>query len=189
LISQGVQTICPNEAKVFQIPVPPELRQQGDNYDIQIQVTLSYAAQPRRTRRGRRRYLSTWLEWKTSNLREPLSSFRQRMFKDDDSSTASSTGTSIPWVIKDQKQYGVEGVSRSTGTVQKDWAVVKSNELPENFCVAVIAHKGWSQDPETEAKFSLVVSFESVTEELEIHEQLEVAVNELVVELEAQVEV
>ena len=111
------------------------------------------------------------------------------MFKDDDSSTASSTGTSIPWVIKDQKQYGVEGVSRSTGTVQKDWAVVKSNELPENFCVAVIAHKGWSQDPETEAKFSLVVSFESVTEELEIHEQLEVAVNELVVELEAQVEV
>lgn len=189
LISQGVQTICPNEAKVFQIPVPPELRQQGDNFDIQIQVTLSYAAQPRRTRRGRRRYLSTWLEWKTSNLREPLSSFRQRMFKDDDSSTASSTGTSIPWVIKDQKQYGIEGVSRSTGTVQKDWAVVKSNELPENFCVAVIGHKGWSQDPETEAKFSLVVSFESVTQELEIHEQLEVAVNELVVELEAEIEV
>ena len=189
LISKGIQTICPNEAKVFQIPVPQELRQQGENFDIQIQVTLSYAAQPRRTRRGRRRYLSTWLEWKTSNLRESLSSFRHRVFKDDDSSPALSTGTSIPWVIKDQKHYGIEGVSRSTGTVQKDWAVVKSNELPENFCVAVIGHKGWSQDPETEAKFALAVSFESVTQELEIHEQLEVAVDELVLELETEVEV
>lgn len=189
LISKGIQTICPNEAKVFQIPVPQELRQQGDNYDIRIQVTLSYAAQPRRTRRGRRRYLSTWLEWKTSNLRESLSSFRHRVFKDDDSTPAAGTGTSIPWGIKDQRHNGIEGVSRSTGTVQKDWAVVKSNELPENFCVAVIGHKGWSQDPETEAKFALAVSFESVTQELEIHESLEVAIDDLVLELETEVEV
>ena len=168
--------------------MPAALRQQGDDFEIKVQVTLSYVAQPRRTRRGRRRYLSTWLEWKTSNLREPLSSFRQRMFKNDDSPTEATAGTSIPWVVKDQKRYGVQGVSRSTGTVQKDWAVVRSNELPQNFCVAVVAHKGWSQDPETEAKFSLVVSFQSVTQELEIHDQLEVAVNELVLKLESEVE-
>ncbi len=187
LISQGEQTVRPNEARVFQIPIPSELRQQGDDFDIQIEVTLSYAAQPRRTRRGYRNYLSTWLEWKTCGLREPVQQFRERIFKDEVSDENGNVG-SIPWQMQKRINDGIVGVRRTAGTIQKDWAIVKNYELPDTFCVAVIAHKGWSNDPDTVAKFAIAVSFESVTQELEIHEPLEVAVEELMVELESQAE-
>ena len=183
LISQGEQRIRPEEAKIFQIPIPVELRSPGDNFDVQIEVTLSYAAQPRRTRRDRKRYLSSWLEWKTSNLGESIQNFRRRVFKDADKSVKTEQGKTVPWVVKDRRNNGIEGIGRSAGTVQKDWAIVKNNQLPEEFCVAVIAHKGWSKDPDTEVKFALAITFESIKEELKIHEVLEVAVDELMVEL------
>ncbi len=183
IISQGDQRIHPKEAKIFQIPIPIQMRQPGDDFDVQIEVTLSYVAQPRRTRRHRRRYLSTWLEWKTSNLGEPIANFRRRALKDTDQAKKDEKGTSIPWEIKDKRNNGIVGAGRSSGTVQKDWATIKSNQLPKDFCVAVIAHGGWSKDPETEAKFALTVSFESVNQELRIHEFLEVSIEELQAEL------
>lgn len=185
VITQGEQRIHPKEAKIFQIPIPIEMRQPGDDFDVQIEVTLSYVAQPRRTRRHRRRYLSTWLDWKTSNLGEPIGNFRRRALKDTEKSLKEEKGTSIPWAIMDKRNHGILGVGRSSGTVQKDWAVVKSNQLPEDFCVAVLAHGGWSNDPETEAKFALAVSFEAVNEDLKIHEHLEVSIGELQAELHA----
>ena len=45
---------------------------QADEFDIRIEVTLSYVAQPRRTRRNLRRYLSTWVDWKSSKLGEGI---------------------------------------------------------------------------------------------------------------------
>ena len=183
IITQGEQRIHPKEAKIFQIPIPIEMRQPGDDFDVQIEVTLSYVAQPRRTRRHRRRYLSTWLDWKTSNLGEPISNFRRRALKDTEKSLKQEKGKSIPWEIKDKRNNGILGVGRSSGTIQKDWAVVKSNQLPEDFCVAVLAHGGWSNDPETEAKFALAVSFEAVNQDLKIHEFLEVSIEELQAEL------
>lgn len=184
LISQGQQTIIPGKAKVFQIPVPPNLNRPGDNFDVQIEITLSYAAQPRRTRRGFRGYLSTWLEWKASGINEPMDDFLGRIFKDEEQGTKSK---SMPWALRKKVDSGIEGARRTAGTLQKDWTVVKSNELPQTFCIAVLAHKGWSRDPDTKAKFSLAVSFESITEELEIHEELEISIGELM-QLESEVE-
>lgn len=66
----------------YQVPIPEALRQPADEYDIRIDVTLSYVAQPRRTRRHLRRYLSTWLDWKTSKLGEGLNDFRKRVIKE-----------------------------------------------------------------------------------------------------------
>ena len=183
IITQGEQRIRPKEAKIFQIPIPIEMRQPGDDFDVQIEVTLSYVAQPRRTRRHRRRYLSTWLDWKTSNLGEPIGNFRRRALKDTEKSLKEEEGKSIPWEIMDKRNNGIPGVGRSSGTMQKDWAVVKSNQLPTAFCVAVLAHSGWSNDPETEAKFALAVSFEAVNQDLNIHEFLEVSIEELQAEL------
>ena len=185
LISQGEQTIVPGKAKVFQIPVPPEMNKPGDDFDIQVEVTLSYASQPRRTRRGFRGYLSTWLEWKSSGLNEREEDFVGRIFKDEDKNASHK---SLPWQLRKKVDAGIEGARRTAGTLQKDWAVIKSNQLPETFCVAVIAHKGWSKDPDTEAKFSLVVSFESITEELRIHERLEVSLGELMIKLQPEIE-
>ena len=183
MITQGEERLSAAQAKIFQIPIPQELRNIGDEYDIQIEVTLSYAASPRRTRRGFRGYLSTWLEWKACGLQEDISDFRNRIFSDEDDKGDSPD--QIPWELHKEVNRGVKGLRRTAGTLQKDWAVVKSYQLPKTFCVAVIGHRGWSIDPENEAKFSLAVSFESLDQKIEIHERLENAVNDLWVELNA----
>lgn len=48
-----------DEAHIFQVPIPEELSNVGEDYDILVEVTLSYAANPRRTRRYVKGYLST----------------------------------------------------------------------------------------------------------------------------------
>lgn len=61
-ITQGQTGIKARECHIYQVPVPPQLRNQADDFDIRIDVTMSCVAQPRRTRRNLRRYLSTWVE-------------------------------------------------------------------------------------------------------------------------------
>jgi subtilisin family serine protease len=70
LITQGEQSIRARQAQVYQVKLPQELRSPGESYDILVEVTLSYKAEPRRTRRQRRKYLSTWLDWECSKRGE-----------------------------------------------------------------------------------------------------------------------
>ncbi|MDD1484082.1 S8 family peptidase [Burkholderia thailandensis] len=143
LITSGETAIHAAECHIYQVPIPPELRQQADEFDIRIDVTLSYVAQPRRTRRHLRRYLSTWVDWKTSHLGEGLNDFRVRAMKDAVNDGEPLPGTSLPWALNEKPQFGfVRDFKRSSGTVQKDWAVVQSNTLPDHFCIAVVGH--WS---------------------------------------------
>jgi len=79
LITNGEVRIRGRQVHIYEVKIPEELRRPGDAYDIRIDITLSYNAQPRRTRRYRQRYLSTWLEWQTSKLNEPTELFVQRM--------------------------------------------------------------------------------------------------------------
>ena len=64
-----------------------------------------------------------------------------------------------------------------------------SNALSDNFCIAVMGHKGWSKDPDSQAHYSLAVSFEIIGREIPIYDDLRVAVDELQHELETEVEV
>lgn len=177
------------ECHVFQVPIPSSMRRQADEFDILIEVTLSYAAQPRRTRRNLRRYLSTWVDWKSSKLGESIDSFKLRALKDEDDGGNHARGTPIPWMLDANPQWGtIRDIKRNAGTVQKDWAVVKSSQLPESFCIAVVGHPGWSQDPDSSAKYALAVSFEVVGREIEIYDDFRVAVDELQAEIEAEVE-
>ncbi len=83
----------------------------------------------------------------------------------------------------------IRGTKRNNGTVQKDWAVVKSNTLPEDFCIAVVGHEGWSRDPDTTASYSLTVTFEILGQEIPIYDVLRTAAIELQeIEAEAQVD-
>lgn len=50
-------------------------------YDILVEVTLSYAANPRRTRRYVKGYLSTWLDWCCSRIGENAETFARRIFE------------------------------------------------------------------------------------------------------------
>jgi Subtilase family len=185
LITGGERTIHATECHVYQVPIPAPLRQQADEFDIRIDVTLSYVAQPRRTRRNLRRYLSTWVDWKTSNLGEGINDFRVRALKEVGNDGAALPGTALPWTLHENPKWGViRNVKRNSGTAQKDWAIVRSNTLPDHFCIAVVGHQGWSHDPDSVARYVLAVTFEVVGQEISIYEPLRTAVIELQAEID-----
>ncbi|MCC7337241.1 MAG: S8 family peptidase [Pirellulaceae bacterium] len=190
LIASGETGIRAGDCDIFQVPIPEDLRRPGYEYDILVEVTLSYVAQPRRTRRNLRRYLSTWVDWKSSKLGESIEAFRRRALKGQDSDDSAAQGTTLRWTLGARTDHGdIQGAKRSSGTVQKDWAIVKSNELPEDFCIAVMGHEGWSKDPDSAARYALAVSFEVVGREIAIYDGLRVAVEELQSELETEIQV
>lgn len=199
LITSGVQPLKVGACDVFQVPIPPAVRASGNDFDVLVEVTLSYAAQPRRTRRTAKRYLSVWLDWMTNSLGETRDAFQKRALTQGTSALAEAVESEneeaqssnpgarrrgVPWTLGVQDAHGgVRGISRGSGTVQKDWAVVKLHQLPEDFCIAVRAHKGWSKDPEATARYVLVVSFEVLGQEVSIYEEVRVALDELQVEI------
>ncbi len=184
LITEGEQEIKQGSCHVYQVPIPNTIRRAGADYTILVEVTLSYSAEPRRTRRTHRGYLSTWLDWMSNRKEESLESFVSRAVKDED--PAVREGTSFGWAISSRSSDGqIADVRRNIGTVQKDWAYIKSNALPENFCIAVRGHKGWSKDPDNAAPYTLAVTFEIVGKEIEIYDPLRTAVQQLQVELGA----
>ncbi len=188
LITSGEREVKARECHVYQVPIPDTMRRPGDDFDIRVEVTLSYAAQPRRTRRNLKRYLSTRVDWKSSRIGESIGAFRSRALREIEGDR--EEGDSFGWTLEAKPGHGqIRGVARSSGTVQKDWAIVKSNALPDQFCIAVVGHPGWSKDPESTAKYALAVSFEVVGREIAIYEDLRIAVEDLQAELEAQVEV
>ena len=186
IVSRGDQTITANECHVFQVPIPESMRGQGDEFDIRIDVTLSYVAQPKRTRRATKRYMATWLEWKASKLGQSVEDFRCKALKDRETVEGQTAGTTLPWTLGAQSNHGIDGARRSAGTVQKDWAVVKSYKLPDHFCIAVIAHKGWNNDPDATARYSLAVTFEVVNREVKIYDNMMVAIHNSQQEIELE---
>ena len=185
-ISHGDQEIAPGACQVYQVRIPEELRRPGDEYDILIEVTLSYAAEPRRTRRNPRGYLAAWVDWVSSRRGESPEEFVKRSIRIDDKT---NEGESLGWTIENNPVWGrLPGVRRSVGTLQKDWLVKKSNALPEEFCIAIRGHKGWSKDPDVTARYALAVSFEILGKEISIYAPLRTSVLELRAEIEAMVE-
>jgi len=186
LTTPGNEYIKAREAKVYQVQIPELLLREGEGFDICIEITLSYVAEPRRTRRNRRKYLSTWLDWKCSKRGQDPEVFLAKVLQEYDqaSPNAEEGDRGFAWTLgrKQSKKrddgtvslQGVDGkvkkLSRSTGTIQKDWATVKSYELREGFCIAVIGHQGWNKDPEATVPYCLVVSFEAVNSEVPIYE-------------------
>jgi hypothetical protein len=188
-ITGGETPIRARECHIYQIPIPATLRSQADEFDIRIEATLSYVAQPRRTRRQLRRYLSTWVDWKSSKLGEGLADFRARALKDTDSDADPLPGSTLPWILNESSNSGlIRETKRNNGTVQKDWAVVKSNTLPDHFCIAAVGHPGWSRDPDSAARYALTVTLEVLGQEIAIYEPLRAAVIELQAEIEAEIE-
>jgi hypothetical protein len=99
LITSGETGIRAGECDLYQIPIPESMRRPGYEYDVLIEVTLSYVAKPRRTRRNLRRYLSTWLDWKSSKLGESIASFRARALKNGVADDKVAKGTTLTWTL------------------------------------------------------------------------------------------
>lgn len=180
----GDERIRARQAKVYQVQIPSEILRQGEGFDILVEITLSYVAEPRRTRRHHRKYLSTWLDWKCSNRGEDPERFLEKVLQEYDApDDAERSNSGFRWTLG-KKQFkpdangrrrptGIDGIvkeiSRSNGTIQKDWAIVKSYDLRGGFCIAVIGHEGWNKNPEATVSYSLIVSFEAVNSEIEIY--------------------
>ena len=92
-----------------------------------------------------------------------------------------------------KRPKGIDGrvkeISRSMGTVQKDWAKVKSYDLRDGFCIAVVGHEGWNKNLEATAPYSLVISFEAVNSEISIYDAFVQVQQPLQVQQEVQLTV
>lgn len=172
LMTTVERRIVARQAHIYQVKLPEKLRSQGEKFQILVEITLSYKAQPRRTRRNRRKYLSTWLDWECSKKGEDPKSFLARILKEYDAPEDSEKGEKgFEWTLgKRSRNYGkIDGVSRSAGTIQKDWTIVNSFELTDAFCIGVVGHEGWNNDPFAEVPYSLVVSFEAIQADIPIY--------------------
>lgn len=184
LITPSTLKIGEGEAHIFSIPIPKQLSSVGEDYTILVEITLSYAAAPRRTRRRPKNYLSTWVDWICSKIGENSEVFARRVFE---------TGVSIEddgnftWMLGEAKNKGrIDGFSRKTGTLQKDWCTINSNQLSDAFCVAVRGHKGWGSM--YKANYSLAVSFEALDQDIPIYEPIRTMVEVEVENKEIEVE-
>ena len=187
-ITHKERSLGPGDCHIYQVPIPDGLRRPGDDYDVRIDVTLSYAASPRRTRRTPRGYLATWLDWISNRKGESIEAFLTRAMKSDDAPVKEGAGA-LGWTIESRGNWGrLQNVRRNVGTVQKDWAVVKSNALPDDFCIAVRGHQGWCRDSESVANYTLAVTFDLIGEEIPIYEPLRTAVLDLESQVESEVE-
>lgn len=180
-VTPTIIEIGAGEAHIFPIRIPESLREVGDDYNILVEITLSYAAKPRRTRRGLRGYLSTWVDWICSRIGENEDIFKQRVFETDKSIQDDG---SFKWVIREQGNWGdFKDFSRKGQTLQKDWCIVKSNQLNDVFCIAVRGHKGWGSL--FRAKYALAISFEAVDQNVELYEKIRLENINVEVEAEA----
>ena len=170
LITPDSQILPSKQLHLYSIRIPDELRSAALEARIRIDVTLAYTALPRRTRARRTGYLETWLDWESSKLGEPKETFLARM-----QNGGKSTYKEFQWVLHKQKDWGdVQETCRKHGSVQKDWAVFDSYDLPEEFAIAVRSHIGWNHLPEAGiARYCLAVSFEVLGSEVPIYNLIE----------------
>jgi hypothetical protein len=183
LITPDSTTIRNQELHLYRVAIPDELRSSGEDIPLRISVTLSYSSEPRRTRSSRRGYLATWLDWRSSGLGEPFEVFKKRMVSDEERSARNYPQPK--WCLHFSDRHGdVTETQRGNGTVQKDWATVQAHELPEEFFIAVRAHKGWDhREGSGGANYCLIVSFEAEDISIPVYSTV-AAVN---VEVETQV--
>jgi len=176
-------SVQPKKANVYKIEIPEELRKQTDSYSFLIEVTLSYKSRVRRTRQGTKSYVSSWADWVSSKIGESDENFKNRVIKYAGTNSNDDTDT-IKWIIRERNDWGdVKGFKRNDSTLQKDWATLKSFELPEHLSIAVVGHQGWEKDIyKEEIPYCLIISLECLEPEIEIyntiriHNQIEIEV-------------
>ena len=78
----------------------------------------------------------------------------------------------IPWKIRERGNWGdVSNLNRNESSLQKDWAILKSYELPEELHFAVVAHKGWDVNKEP-VPYALTVSIEILGKNITIYNEI-----------------
>lgn len=177
------------EGHLYSLSMPESIMSQADEYDLLIEVTLAYSADIRRTRQKTKSYLSTWLDWNSSKIGESFNDFKDYALKEIRNSKTSydkdyrKSMKSINWKLKNfkgDKSGSIPEVSRNDNTVQKDWAFIKSYELPDEVSFTVNGHKGWDVTQEA-IPYAFVVSIEVLGTNIPIYQEVS-AENEIELE-------
>ena len=193
-ITTGVRQIQGGSVHVYKVSVPNEIR--GLSAEIRVDVTLTFSAKPRRTRKGYKGYFSTWVDWSSSRFGETLEAFVNRVLQPEsvqleDESCNVTNGKGFSWTLGAQNNHGkIKNANRNNSATQKDWSSLPAYQLPEEFCIAVKGHSGWSNNGEHFAKYALAISFEAVHSNVELYIPFKVLVeNEVKVETEQEIEI
>lgn len=183
--------IAPKQAKLYSVNIPESIRNAGDNYDILIEFILSYKANPRRTRMKTKSYLSTWVDWGSSKIGQSFEQFKTQIIKDlesgDDIINNEDGQDTIHWVIRERSDWGrIKDFKRQDSTLQKDWCILKSNQLPKELSFAIIGHKGWEVDLSKTVPFAISVSIEALENSISIYESIKIE-NEIEVPIQIEI--
>ena len=142
--------VKPKMADIYRVSIPNELRGEGKDFGILVEITLAFTAKTRITRKKSHSYLSNWLEWKTSNYNERFSSFRNRTiaYLEDNDENAETEGIDesadvIRWVIRENSAWASNGINRNNSTVQKSWAIIQPHQFAEEFSLEAISKIVW----------------------------------------------
>lgn len=170
-------SIKAEEGHLYSLTIPENLRDQGDEYDILIEVCLSFSANIRRTRQRTKSYLSTWLDWSSSKLNESFDEFAERSLvseEQENEKTNNDSSEVIQWKIRERSDWGeIKDINRNNSSLQKDWAILKSYELPEELSFAVRGHKGWDKN-KNKIPYAITVSLEILGTNIPIYETIKI---------------
>lgn len=179
-------TVLPKRADIYHLNIPDELKGEGKDYEILVEVTLSFTSRTRLTRKGAHSYLATWLEWRSSKYNENMSSFRTRTIEyldlNDDGVLPEEGAGAIQWCLRENPAWGGNDINRNNSTVQKSWAIIKPHQFADNFSIAVVGHSGWDKDLEAETDYALAISFEAIGAEVPLYK----LISEAQVEIEQE---
>lgn len=168
------------KAHLYSIKIPEEIRLQGEEYEILVEVTLCYTAKPRRTRRKLNSYLSSWLSWQSAPLNKTFDEFKEEVLKSIEKGEEAQENQNkeqndnISWYISQNPNHGkIKGIKRQASANQKDWTILKGYNLPSTLSFAIIGRKGWKKDINEELPYSFVVSFEIMNAEIPLYELMQ----------------
>lgn len=169
----NTKKISAGEGQIYSLKIPDDLRRPENEYEILIEVTLAYTAKTRRTRQRTKSYLATWLSWSSSKLDDTYKKFKESTLKEIEGEKIEKSEddgeNAIPWKIRERDDWGiVNGMNRNRSTLQKDWAIVNSSELPDSLHFAVKAHKGWDRNFEP-IPYAITVSLEILGQNIQIY--------------------
>ncbi len=164
------------EMHLHRLPWPIEVLADLGSVPVKIRVTLSYFVEPNPARRGwryRHIYPSHGLRFKMKHPTEPLDDFRERVNKaareqgEEASTGARITGFRSRWRLGER--------ARDKGSISSDVWEGTAAEAAECGVLAIFPVTGWWRERprlgrvEERARYSLVVSIQSPTAEVDIY--------------------
>jgi len=160
------------EMHVHSLPWPREVLQQMGEDEVHLRVTLSYFVEPNPARRGWRakhRYASHGLRFDVKTGDETLVQFRTRLNKQaatEDGEGPTTHSDTAKWLLGDQVRH--------RGSLHSDIWIGTAAELAERDVIGVYPVSGWWKEQpardrsELGARYALIVSIETDTEDVDI---------------------